>query len=220
MAEVYGVKPKLFTREWWPYFWMYYKWHTIGIVFAAVCIISFTVGCITKTQYDLIMTYAGGAPWQTGASDALAERLAEVITDADGNGQKNVLVEKIVMDNSGADVMLNYNLQVKVDIELSQEIYNLYLFDEDELKLMLGREEANLVFTPVADWAESAVPEDKLYSKDGVAYAVSVEDNAYLKELGVPTKGLYMLVRNKVNESELCKKSYEGAVAAANLILK
>ena len=220
MAEVYGVKPKMFTREWWPYFWMYYKWHTIGIVFAAVCIISFTIGCITKTKYDLIMTYTGGAPWQTGVSEALAEQLSEVITDADGNGQKNVLVEKVVMDNSGTDVSLNYNLQVKVDIELSQEIYNLYLFDEDEMKLMLGREEANLVFAPVSDWAETAVPEDKLYSKDGTAYAVSVEDNAYLKNLGVPTKGLYMLVRNKVNESELCKKSHDGAVAAANLILK
>ena len=220
MAEVYGVKPKMFTREWWPYFWMYYKWHTIGIVFAAVCIISFTVGCITKTQYDLIVTYAGGAPWQTGAGEALEERLSEVITDADGNGQKNVLVEKVVMDSSGTDVALNYNLQVKVDIELSQEIYNLYLFDEDEMKLMLGRDEANLMFTPVSDWAEAAVPEDKLYTKDGTAYAVSMEDNAYLKDIGVPTKGLYMLVRNKVNESELCKKSHDGAVAAANLILK
>lgn len=220
MAEVYGVKPKIFTREWWPYFWMYYKWHTIGIVFAAVCIISFTIGCITKTKYDLIMTYAGGTPWQTGVSEALAEQLSEVITDADGNGQKNMLVETVVMDNTGTDVTLNYNLQVKVDIEMSQEIYNLYLFDGDEMKLMLGREEANLVFTPVSDWAEVEVPEDKLYSKDGVAYAVSVEDNAYLKNLGVPTKGLYMLVRNKVNESELCKKSYDGAVAAANAILK
>ena len=155
-----------------------------------------------------------------GRERGFAEQLSEVITDADGNGQKNVLVEKVVMDNSGTDVSLNYNLQVKVDIELSQEIYNLYLFDEDEMKLMLGREEANLVFKPVSDWAEAAVPEDKLYSKDGVAYAVSVEDNTYLKNLGVPTKGLYMLVRNKVNETELCKKSYEGAVAAANAILK
>ena len=45
MAEKYGVVPKRFTREWWDYFWMYYKWHTIAIAFV---IIAVTVTIVQK----------------------------------------------------------------------------------------------------------------------------------------------------------------------------
>ena len=59
MAEVYGEKPKKFTKKWWPYFWMYYKWHTISIVAIAVVIISTVMQCVTAEKYDLILTYLG-----------------------------------------------------------------------------------------------------------------------------------------------------------------
>lgn len=223
MAEVYGVKPKKFTRQWWPYFWMYYKWHTIGIVFAAVCIITFVIQCATKPKYDLGLTYAGSTAWPNGATNALSEALSEYIEDADSNNQKNVLVETIVMDSSGTDAQLNYDLQVKVDILTGEDIYNLYLFDAEEAELMLGRgdgEDAPIIFMPVSEWAEKEFPEDRLLMQNGVAYAVSVEDNAFLESFGIPTKGLYILVRNQKGSSDMCVKSHEGAVAAANKILE
>lgn len=220
MAEVYGEKPKIFTRGWWPYFWMYYKWHTLGILFVAVLVIVFGAQCINKTKYDLIVTYAGGAGWTNGAAEKLASELSEAVVDIDGNGEKNVLVETIILDSTGADAQMTYDMQLKIDIEMSQEEYNLYLLDAAETELMIGREEANLVFSPVSDWAEGEYPEEQLYIKDGTAYAVSVEGNEYLENLGIPTKGIYMLVRSRDGGSEAAVKSREGAVAAANLILK
>ena len=221
MAEVYGVKPKRFTREWWPYFWMYYKWHTIGIVAGAACIISFVVQCATKPKYDLALLFAGGKSWKTGAADTLKGALSDGIEDADGNGQKNLLIETVVMDRSGTDLQLNYDLQVKVDIMTGEDIYNLYMFDADEAELMLGRgEDAPLIFMPVSEWAEKEYSEDRLLMRGGVAYGVSVEDNELLESCGVPTKGLYLLVRNPKGDSELSVKSNKGAVTAANKILE
>ena len=223
MAEVYGVKPKKFTREWWPYFWMYYKWHTIGIVAAAACIISFVVQCATKPKYDLALTFAGGAAWKSGAADALRDALSENIEDADGNGQKNLLIETVVMDRSGTDVQMNYDLQVKVDIMTGEDIYNLYMFDAEEAELMLGRsdgESAPLLFMPVAEWAEKEYDEDRLLIRDGVAYGVSVEDSELLKSCGVTTKGLYILVRNPKDGNELSAISNKSAVKVANKILE
>ena len=223
MAEVYGVKPKRFTREWWPYFWMYYKWHTIGIVAAAACIISFAVQCATKPKYDLALTFAGGNAWKSGATDALRDALSESIEDADGNGQKNLLIETVIMDRSGTDLQLNYDLQVKVDIMTGEDIYNLYMFDAEEAELMLGRnngEDAPLLFMPVSEWAEKEYDEEHLFIRDGVAYGVSAEGSELLESCGVTTDGLYIFVRNPKGKSELGAISNKSAVTVANKILE
>ena len=38
MAEKYGTIPKRFTPEWWEYFWMYYKVHTIAITLVILAV--------------------------------------------------------------------------------------------------------------------------------------------------------------------------------------
>ena len=53
MAEKYGVKPKIFTKEWWPYFWKYYKWHTIAILFVGGLAITWIVQCSRNVEPDL-----------------------------------------------------------------------------------------------------------------------------------------------------------------------
>lgn len=59
MAEFYGEKPKRFSREWWPYFWLYYKWHTIGIAVALLIITTTVVDIINRERYDLEIVYLG-----------------------------------------------------------------------------------------------------------------------------------------------------------------
>ena len=68
MAEVYGVKPKKFTKEWWPYYWMYYKWHTIIIGFFSITTIISAVQCAMKEHYDLNVVYAGSGYYESERS--------------------------------------------------------------------------------------------------------------------------------------------------------
>ena len=65
MAEKYGVKPKIFTKEWWPYFWMYYKWHTIAILFVGVLAITWIVQCSRNVEPDLGIVCCGSMLYES-----------------------------------------------------------------------------------------------------------------------------------------------------------
>lgn len=220
MAEHYGVKPKIFTREWWPYYWMYYKWHTIIIGFFAVCTVSFIVQCATKIKYDLNVVYAGEYYFDSEITGKLAEEIAKVSLDADGNGEVNVFVEQLNFSKSNAQAELNYTLQVKHDVEMTQETYMLYIYDKDQAELMLGREGASDLYSAVSDWTDLNIDEDRLLrTDDGTARAVSLEGNEFLEGIGMDASDLYIAVRNIGQDKAAEKKAHESAVNAANLIL-
>ena len=51
--EKYGTIPPKFTKEWWEYFWDYYKVHTICTVAAIVIIVSTIVQCANSPEYEV-----------------------------------------------------------------------------------------------------------------------------------------------------------------------
>lgn len=221
MAEVYGVKPKKFTKEWWPYFWMYYKWHTILIGFFSICTIIFVTECAMKVKYDLNVVYAGSGYYDTKVTEALAEGIKDVTLDADGNGKINVWVEQINFSKGGAQNELDMNMQAKHDVEMSIETYRLFLYDKAEAETMLGREDTALMYTPVSDWAE-AMPEDDMLlcgADDNVPYMVNLKGSAALAEAGMNDSDIYVAVCRTSSKKELAQNAYKSAVAAANLMV-
>ena len=91
MAEKYGTIPKKITKEWWEYFWTYYKWHII-IPFAIILMIVSTIySQINAEKFDVILTYAGKMNYSQEMTEKLEKELSPLCSDVDGNGKKSLL---------------------------------------------------------------------------------------------------------------------------------
>lgn len=113
--EVYGVKPKKFTKEWWGYFWYYYKWHTLGVLFAAFLIVTSFVQCVTQTKYDLQIDFITEHYITTEQEEKLTEIIEANIDDVTQNGDVEAFVLSLNMTNE--DVQMTQALSTKMMIE-------------------------------------------------------------------------------------------------------
>ena len=57
--ERYGTIPKRFTKEWWDYFWYYYKWRVIFILVAVIFLAITCTQCAMRIDYDMKISYVG-----------------------------------------------------------------------------------------------------------------------------------------------------------------
>ena len=136
MAEVYGVKPKKFTKEWWPYFWLYYKWHTIVIVLAVIAIIYTIVEMSTQTKYDLKMIYYGYACCDDTAWQDLKAELEPGINDIDDNSEKNIDMFPLTLSTDDSMPQLDSATYVKYTTSYSEDLSQLYIFDKTQMDII------------------------------------------------------------------------------------
>ncbi len=114
--EVYGTKPKRFTKEWWSYFWYYYKWHTIGIGLAAAITIYTCVDCVMREKYDLMVGYISEDAYAEDMPDRLGELIGGLVDDADGDGKGEGSVITMFM-GEGSDPQYVQAMQTKMYLE-------------------------------------------------------------------------------------------------------
>lgn len=221
MAEKYGVVPKKFSKEWWPYFWMYYKWHTIGTAFVVIMIAITAVQCATREVYDTTITYTGSQIISQDSIEALSASLEPVISDIDKNGENNIFIQQLSITGIQGQEEMDYAMQVKHDLELMSDTAFLFLYDKAECDLMLSREGASDSYTEVSEWAKTDIPQDKLIiTPDGKACAVSVEGSAVMEAAGINTKDMYMAIRETYSDKELPIEARKCSIDMANEILK
>lgn len=218
MAEVYGVKPKKFTKEWWPYFWMYYKWHTIGIVFV-VCSVAFTVAqCLMRPKIDLSMTYAGHHVFSDEQSAQISADMGEMIDDIDGDGHRNVDFQRYTFIDKPGSEESDYAMQTKLNMEFYNDRSYIFLPDEQIIKVMTNNDYNDDLYMPVTEWAKEFPDESLLYSVDGVPYAVKLTESAYLNSLGYNTE-MYIMLKRNAKDDELERAAYEQSVKIANMLI-
>ncbi len=218
MAEKYGVIPKKFTGEWFDYVWTYYKWHMIipitVIIFTAVTIYQ----CTHRPKYDADVIYAGQTVFSDSQMKEIPLGMAQYCDNIDGDGETRVSFQQINFSRRAGSEEMDYNLQMKLDLQFQRNNAYLFIFDKTEADLMIGREEEDLIYSPVEEWAASMPSEDKLYMKNGKAYAVSLADNEVIKRLGIKTDDLYLVLRVN-NGGEESEARYTNAKKLANGLL-
>lgn len=219
MAEKYGVVPKRFTREWWDYFWMYYKWHTIAVVFIVIAVTVTVVQKINAPKYDLTLTYAGTGYISEQSSDKLQKSLSPLCDDVDGNGKKQLSFLQINLSKDSKDAQYNMAMSMKLQLSLSEDETYIFIMDENLVKTYSGDDEQSGVFAPVKDWLKADVTEDKLYAANSGEYvAVKLDGNKYLENAGIDTNGKYLVMRFYPREDQ--EKQVNGYKAAAKLANK
>lgn len=220
MAEKYGTIPDKWTKDWWEYFWYYYKWRVIIIAFAVLCVVFTVAQCAMRKKYDLTVTYAGHMMYSEEEINRLTAGISECIDDVDGNGEKSVFFQQInFMDAMGSEEY-DYASQSKLDLEFSNEQSFLFLYDAKELNNMLGRDHIDEIYVPVSEWGENITDESLLYSQNGTAYAVSLKNSSFLAENNIYRDDLYIIVRRNYKDDDKNVMAWDSSVRIANNLIK
>ena len=220
MAEKYGTIPKKFTREWWEYFWMYYKTY---VIVAVLVIITGTVTAhqiLTAPKYDITVTYAGFGSFTEKMSDEVVSTLSPMCKDVDGNGEKSLNFTQINLNTD--DEAYNASMSSKLFLSLSEEDVYIYIMDAKTADMYIpAASESN--FVPVSDWYKGDISEKGKYEKDGLAFGVELTDCAAFKEIARKTNadfaGNYLFVRYYPREDQI-EEQLEGYNAAKELAAK
>lgn len=205
--EVYGEKPKRFTAKWWGYIWDYYKWYFVCVLFIIFTLVTTLQQCATRPSYDLQITAVTQQELVLSQIDGIRTEAENLITDATGNGIKEVYVMPITMnEQSDAQTIQAGYARFTVEIAMPEA----YVF-------ILSKQYADTV-------AQSGILEATDVWAEGGSdqYLVSLEGNEKLTALGIDTEELYLgVVRlfEDRQENELEKARYENGVRFARHLL-
>ncbi|MCR4720001.1 MAG: hypothetical protein K5768_10270 [Firmicutes bacterium] len=208
--EVYGVKPKRFTKEWWEYFWEYYKWHTIATIVLIILFITSINDCVHRINYDLQVDYISEHQISEEASNALTALIEENIDDVTENGKKEAYVTLLDMKEN-PDPQYTQAMYTKYSVEMAYIESFVFLMSKkyaDELSDM-G------VFEASENWTSAP-------SYNG--YCISLEDCTALKEIGIDTGDLYLGIiklkeQEKVSEREKKLLQQENGIKFAKFLI-
>ena len=220
MAEKYGTIPPKFTKAWFGYVWTYYKWHIIGPL-AVIAFIAVTIyQCTHRPQFDVEMIYAGHVVFSQAQVEEIPLGLAKYVDDVNGDGENNVFFQQINFSDDPGMEEMDYNMQMKLDLQFQRGETFLFMYDKAEADMMISRESADMIYVPVNEWADTMPSEDKLYMKDGVPYAVSLANNQKVKDAGINTDDIYLALRidYRDEKGEFTAK-FENAKKLANALI-
>lgn len=208
--EVYGVKPKIFTKDWWPYFWEYYKLHTFAVLIVAFFIISTLHECKNQIKYDLQIDVITENTVPQKALDALSDAAQKNISDVTENGKNEAYVNYLYVDESG-DPQYFEAINTKMMVETGYTDAFIFLVSKKYADYMseLG------VFKPASEWTDRP-------SYNG--FCISLENCEILKNQGFDTSDLYLGIvelreREKAKERENHRPMQENGISFAKFLL-
>ena len=223
MAEKYGTIPPKFTKAWWEYFWMYYKWHTIITAFVIIAIVSTVYQTLTAPKYDVTLMYAGKNMYNEETSMKIQEVLSPLCVDADENGEKALLFSQLFIDfTNHSDVEYLQAILTKLQISLAEDDVYLYVMDKDIAQYCMGNDTENAVFAPVSDWLDADITDKETYNVNGIDYGVSLDECAFFGGNDIDYfKNHYLFLRYYPRKDQIKRQlaGYKASTKLANQIL-
>ena len=219
--EYYGEKPKKFTKEWWPYFWDYYKWHTIAIIFVVVSVVWTAVDIITQEKYDGSLVTVGEVVLTDELSDELKKNVSVAVDDIDGNGTKSVLVEQLAFSDNDVDVQYSSAMKMKYELKLQTDESFAFIMDKTQLERSLSSSDTQGCFATVTEWLTEDINKEDMFEYDKKPYAVSLKNSKLFKDMGLNGENVYAVLRyNYKSDKEELNSQFENAKKILNALLK
>lgn len=210
--EVYGVKPKKFTKAWWEYFWDYYKIHVLCVAFAAVLIGVTAVQCATRPSYDLQIDFASQFGVLPEYEQNIADLASKVIADADGDEKVEPYVLTFDLRDGGV-VVAEHSMAMNTKFAIEQAYPEAYVFIVSEKYAKVS--EDNGIMEDSSVWAEEIENEGGMVSLAGSAALSEIGIDAGASELFV---GVVALTEEKKQDETECRR-YENGVRFARYLL-
>lgn len=219
MAEKYGTIPPKFTREWWKYFWDYYKVHTIVTVILVAAVALTVYSKVTAPKYDLTLCYAGASVLNEQTEEAIRKEASKITPDVNESGDS--LCDFYQMSFPVDDLKDEFAMAMHTKMQLSlagDEIY-LYILDKSHLEFYATEKLDHCPFAPLKNWLGKDYKFSR-YSVEGEEVGISLEGNQFLEKNGIDSSDKYLVMRYYPREDQ--KKQldgYKAAVKLANSIL-
>lgn len=221
MAEKYGIIPKKFTKEWWSYFWTYYKWHVI-IPFVIILMIFSTIySKINAEKFDITLTYAGKMNYTQEMMEKLEKELSPLCSDVDGNEKKSLLFNQLNLSDNIKDVEYTMAMNTKLQFAFSEDDTYIFILDEETARRYQGEAKVECVFAPLNDWLAADVSVTNVFTAHGEKYGVDISDCELFKSLSMDVTGHYLFIRYYPRKDQIEKQlpGYEASIDLANKIL-
>lgn len=217
--EKYGEIPPRFTRAWWSYFWLYYKWYVLGGAFALFMVCMLIFQCTHRVKYDMTIVYAGHKTYTEEQQQKICDLAKEYVPDVNGDGKVNIYFQPLVFSDKGGNEEYDYAIQTKLDLTFVDEYAYIYLMDEIETALYMQRDTITDIFDRADTFRENG--EYMTGDADGVPYAASLKGSAWLAANNIPDDDLYLMVRNNTyTDDEKNQNAHDGAFEFAKAISK
>lgn len=202
MAEKYGTIPKRFTKDWWSYFWDYYKVHTLVAVGIIAAIIITIIQVRSTPKYDLYVTYVGDMYLTDEKQAELSEKLSAQIDDIDGDGKKSVGISQYIFSEDDIEGNPQYFQAIitKVQLTFLNDDSMLFIFNDKNSNYLFQSDNLEGAFSPVSEWTDtSGIDKDRLFASSGSVYGVQISDSVF--DSGINEK-LYAAVRTPRSDSD------------------
>jgi len=221
MAEKYGTVPKRFTKAWWEWYWMYYKWLTLGILFVLVILTVNFLGNYFAEKYDITLTYAGNTYHSDTCREKVEELLSPLCSDLDENGEKSLFFSSLLIDPDSKDIQQVQAMNTKLAMALGEDETYLFLLTKEIADTYKGESVEYIPFAPLEDWVQGDISELNTYNAHGNAYGIDISEIDVFKESGIPTDEVYMFIRYYPRKDQIKKqlKGYKASIELANKIL-
>jgi len=205
--EVYGVKPKKFTKEWWEYFWDYYKIHTIATIFVIIIVLSTVSECVNRVHYDMQVDFISELGLSEDAQTKLQELMSEKTEDITGNEKQETFLYFLNMSYT-SDPQMEQAMQTKLMVETACSEAYVFILSPKYVDYFNGSK----IFMNSNEWTD----------KESInGEVVSLKDSSVLKELGIDTENLYIGIRNirKDEDADVAAKKQKNEIEFAKFLL-
>ncbi len=219
--EKYGTIPKKFTKAWWEYFWEYYKLHTIITLFVIFMISSLIYSNVTRTRYDMYVSYVGTSPFFDISREYFEELLVPVTEEITENDKIDISFDTYSFDASAeqdpANAEMVSAMTMKFMAELEAGDCYLYFITKGNLEGYYGLTDGMADVSLYAEGAENVYTDE-----NGRACAISLAGNEKLTKAGIDCSDLYLAVRSlyeRDKKDENKTKIYENSLKIAEFIV-
>lgn len=171
----------------------YYKWHLIFLLLVLICLGFMLLNMTSTTEPDLVIGYIG-------------MNYVNVQTFNDNKAEIELLLRDSNDDGERLTSMYAYAVDLENDLHdtfaemIDADNYDIYITTKSALK----KAEDKSVFVTASEYVNlSGKDIATLKDKSGRVYAVSLEDNEYLKKMGIMnTADLYIAVAQSESDKE------------------
>jgi hypothetical protein len=166
------------------YIWDYYKFHIISVIVVIAIIASLIHGQLTKIEHVVNVTMIGNA-----VSEPKREELEKKFTSLvvkEGEQRKQALIDVITTDKS----QLSYEMMQKFVVRIAAGEIDVIILDKGNFDSFV-KQDMFLPLDSISEISLSDIKQDKIEasgSNNKAVYAISVEDNKELEDMGYDTK--------------------------------
>ena len=213
MAENF-VLPKAFRKEWFSYVWDYYRYHIlIGIAVTALAIFTI-VEIATTVKFDANINFVSTSVITRENADKITDACEMAGMDIDENDEVNISFSQLnFTEENLKDPSLYSTMMNKLMAMFATEEEYIYIMDEKMMNDIISMESTEGLFVPVNVWATT--------NDDENAYGVSLKNSSVLKENGIDSSDMFILIRECYNNNDMeLKTKQENAIKIAEFLVK